>query len=382
MKIELRPIAIRKIVENYRDNAEEGVLGYDGKLNIRPPYQREFVYKDKQRDAVIDTVFKGFPLNVFYWIVNEDGTFELLDGQQRTVSISQYAAGDFSVDVNGNRKGFQNLTTDERERFLDYELMVYRCEGTDSEKIDWFRIINIAGEKLTDQELLNAVYTGPWLVHAKSIFSKTGGAAYGLGDKYLTGAPIRQDYLETALKWIAGAQGLKGTDAIEQYMADHQHDQNANGLWTYFRNVLNWVEDTFVEYRKEMKGIAWGPLYDRYGKDPVDTAALEAEVTELMADDEVKNKKGIYPFVLTRDEKHLNLRQFDNTARRGAFERQKGRCANGAKCKTVGNDDGQVAFSIGDMDADHIVPWSKGGKTTPQNCQMLCIACNRSKGDL
>lgn len=257
MKIELKPISIREIVENYRDNAEEGVLGYDGKLNIRPPYQREFVYKDKQRDAVIDTVFKGFPLNVFYWVVNEDGTYELLDGQQRTVSISQYAAGDFSVDVNGNRKGFQNLTTDERERFLDYELMVYHCEGTDSEKIDWFRIINIAGEKLTDQELLNAVYTGPWLVHAKSIFSKTGGAAYGLGDKYLTGTPIRQDYLETALKWIAGAQGLKGTDAIEQYMAAHQHDQNANELWTYFRNVLNWVEDTFVEYRKEMKGIAW-----------------------------------------------------------------------------------------------------------------------------
>nr|WP_306255021.1 DUF262 domain-containing protein [Ornithinimicrobium cryptoxanthini] len=344
-------------------------------MNIRPPYQREFVYKDKQRDAVIDTIFKGFPLNVFYWVVNEDGTYELLDGQQRTVSLCQYAAGDFSVLLNGNRKGFDNLTTDEREKFLDYELMVYFCQGTDSEKLDWFRIINIAGEKLTDQELLNAVYTGPWLTHAKSIFSKTGGAAYGLGDKYLTGAPIRQHYLETALKWISDGK-------IEHYMATHQHDQNANKLWTYFRNVLNWVEDCFVGYRTEMKGIAWGPLYDQYGKDPVDTAALETEINDLMADDEVKSKKGIYPYVLTRDEKHLSLRQFDKAARRGAFTRQKARCANGKKCKTPGNTHGQMTFELSKMDADHIVPWSNGGKTTPDNCQMLCIACNRSKGDL
>ena len=375
MKIELHQIPIRDIVEDYRDHSEEGVFGYGGQLNIRPPYQREFVYKEKQRDAVIDSIFKGFPLNVFYWVVNEDGIYELLDGQQRTVSLSQYASGDFSVLVSGNRKGFDNLTTDERERFLDYELMVYFCEGTDSEKLDWFRIINIAGEKLTDQELLNAVYSGPWLTHAKSIFSKTGGAAYGLGDKYLTGAPIRQDYLETALKWISDGK-------IEDYMAAHQHDQNANELWSYFRIVLNWVEDTFVVYRKEMKGIAWGPLYDRYGKDPVDTGALEAEVNALMADDEVKSKKGIYTYVLTRDEKHLSLRQFDNTARRGAWTRQNGHCANGKKCKTPGNSDGMMTFELSEMDADHIVPWSKGGKTTPENCQMLCIACNRSKGAL
>ncbi|WP_167003296.1 DUF262 domain-containing protein [Mumia sp. ZJ430] len=375
MKIELHQTVIREIVDGYRDDAEAGVVAYDGQLDVRPPYQREFVYNDKQRDAVVDTVFKGFPLNVFYWVAKEDGGFEVLDGQQRTLSVCQYAAGDFSVDVGGNRKAFHNLTNDERSRFLDYELMVYHCEGTDSEKLDWFRIINIAGEKLTDQELLNAVYTGPWLTHAKVIFSKTGGAAYGLGEKYLTGAPIRQDYLETALKWISD-----GT--IEHYMSAHQHDQNANALWTYFRNVINWVEDTFVVYRKEMKGIPWGPLYDQFGKGPVDTDALEAEINDLMADDEVKAKKGIYTYVLTRNEKHLSLRQFDNTARRGAFTRQKGRCTNGTKCKTVGNSDGQMAFDINDMDADHIVPWSKGGKTTPDNCQMLCIACNRSKGDL
>lgn len=373
MKIELHQIPVRDVVENYRDDGEGGIFGYDGKLNIRPPYQREFVYKPKQRDAVIDTVFKGFPLNVFYWVQNADGTFEILDGQQRTVSFSQYANGDFSVDVGGNLKAFHNLTPDERDRFLDYELLIYFCEGEPSEKISWFRIINIAGEKLTDQELLNAVYHGPWLTHAKSIFSKSGGPAYGLGEKYLTGQPIRQDYLETALKWLSH-------DQIEQYMSAHQHDQNANPLWTYFRNVINWVEDTFPNYRKEMKGRPWGPLYDKYGNRAFDTAQLEAEIAALMKDSEVQKKNGIYEYVLTRDEKYLSLRQFSDDQKREAYERQSGACSYGTNCKTPGNDDGIHIFQITEMDADHIVPWSKGGKTTPENCQMLCIMCNRSKG--
>lgn len=379
MDIELHPVTIRDVVDGYTDDGEGGVIGYGGQLNIRPPYQREFVYKQKQRDAVIDTIFKGFPLNVFYWVENSDRTFEILDGQQRTVSLSQYANGDFSVDVSGNLKGFPNLTPDERGRFLDYELLVYRCRGEDSEKLDWFRTINIAGAKLEDQELLNATYYGPWLTHAKSIFSKTGGAAYGLGEKYLVGEPIRQKYLETALKWIADRDGLghhKG------YMATHQHEQNANELWSYFRNVIYWVEDTFTNYRALMKGQPWGRLYDKYGQDKIDTDALESEIAALIQDKEVGNNRGIYQYVLTRDPKHLSLRQFDSDQRLEIYERQDGQCANGAKCKTVGNDDGQQVFEIGQMDADHIVPWSKGGKTDVGNGQMLCITCNRSKGDL
>lgn len=375
MNIVPHTITIREVVKNYRDNAEEGVLGYDGLLNIRPAYQREFVYPPAKRDAVIETIFKGYPLNVFYWVVNEDGTYEMLDGQQRTVSLSQYANGDYSIELNGHRKAFQNLTTDERERFLDYALTVYFCDGDPSEQLEWFRIINIAGEKLTEQELLNATYTGPWLAHAKSIFSKTGGPAYGLGEKYLTGQPIRQAYLETALKWISHGE-------IADYMAKHQHDPNANELWSYFRNVVNWAADTFTTYRSEMKGIAWGALYDQFKDAVYDTAALEAEVGKLMQDDEVEAKKGIYTYVLTGDERTLNLRQFGNAERRGAYERQHGRCANGKKCKTPNNGNGDKVFDIREMDADHITPWSKGGKTTAQNCQMLCIPCNRSKGDL
>ncbi|MCZ4652709.1 DUF262 domain-containing protein [Gordonia amicalis] len=380
MDIDLHPVTIREVVEGYTDDGEGGVFGYGGRLNIRPPYQREFVYKQKKRDAVIDTIFKGFPLNVFYWVENEDGTFEILDGQQRTISLSQYANGDFSIDVNGNLRYFPNLTADEQERFLDYELLVYRCKGTDSEKLEWFRTINIAGEELTDQELYNATYYGPWLTHAKSIFSKTGGAAYNLGDKYLVGEPIRQKYLETALKWISERDGLSHH---KQYMAAHQHDQNANELWSYFRSIIYWVEDTFTTYRgKLMKGQPWGPLYNTYGANPVDTAALEAEIADLVQDKEVTNNRGIYQYVLSRDPKHLNLRQFDDDQRLEMYERQGGRCANGTKCKDVDNGDGMKTFDITTMDADHIVPWSKGGKTEVSNGQMLCISCNRSKGSL
>lgn len=230
MKIEMHEIPISEVYAGYADSEEEGVVAFGGKLNVRPAYQREFVYKDKQRDEVINTIKKGFPLNVMYWVKSSEDSYELLDGQQRTLSICQYLAGDFSI----NFQYFHNLTEDEKQQILDYKLMIYICEGTDSEKLDWFKIINIAGEKLYNQELRNAIYTGPWLTDAKRHFSKTGCAAYQIGSKYLNGNAIRQDYLETALSWIAKRDGIE----IEEYMAQHQHDPNCNELWMYFTSVI------------------------------------------------------------------------------------------------------------------------------------------------
>lgn len=360
MKIELHEITVREVAENYVDNAEEGVIGYNGKLNIRPKYQREFVYDEKKRNAVIDTIRKDFPLNVIYWVKNEDGTFEVLDGQQRTVSFCQYIQGEFSID----NRAFHNLTDTEKEQILNYKLMVYFCEGNDKEKLDWFKIINIAGEKLTDQELRNAVYTGTWLSDAKLKFSKTGCAAYLLSKDYVNGSPIRQEILQTALSWISSGD-------IEKYMSVHQHVPNANELWTYFRNVIGWVQLTFTTYRKEMKGLDWGGLYDKYKGETFDTVELEQEIQDLMIDDDVTSKKGIYSYVLTRNEKYLSIRTFTDGQKRAAFEKQKGSCK---KCGKY--------FELKEMEADHITPWSKGGKTNPDNCQMLCLECNRRKSDV
>ena len=357
MKIELKEILIKEVAKNYIDSAEEGVVGYNGKLNIRPKYQREFVYDEKKRNAVIDTIRKGFPLNVMYWVKNEDGTFEVLDGQQRTISFCQYINGDFSID----NRAFHNLTKTEQDLILNYKLMIYFCEGNDKEKLDWFQIINIAGEKLTDQELRNAVYTGPWLTNAKTHFSKSNCAAYLLAKDYVSGSPIRQEYLETALEWINNGN-------IEDYMSKNQHKPNANELWSYFRNVIEWVKLTFTTYRKEMKGINWGALYNQFKDVTYDTNKLEKEIQELMINDDVTNKKGIYIYVLTRNEKYLNIRAFTDNQKRSAYERQQG------ICKTCGK-----RFDIKEMEADHITPWHAGGQTNSENCQMLCRECNRRK---
>ncbi|MFO0763966.1 MAG: DUF262 domain-containing protein [Candidatus Gracilibacteria bacterium] len=357
MKIKLQEIMIREVAAGYINNQEDGVIGYSGALNIRPKYQREFVYKDKQRNSVIETVRKDFPLNVMYWVKNEDGTYEVLDGQQRTISICEYVSGNFSLDF----QYFHNLTDVEREQILSYKLMVYICEGNDREKLDWFKTINIAGEKLTEQELRNAVYTGTWLTDAKRYFSKTGCPTYNIGSDYLNGSPIRQEYLETALSWISD-------DTIEEYMATHQHKPNANELWLYFQSVINWVRAVFPNYRREMKGGGWGILYNQFKDQEYDAAELEGEITKLMQDEDVTKKSGIYEYVLTRNEKYLSIRAFTEKQKRESYERQQGICT---KCR--------LQFAIQEMEADHITPWHEGGKTTAENCQMLCKNCNRTK---
>ncbi len=358
MKIELHTITIADLTAGYLDNAEAGVVGYHGQLDIRPPYQREFIYKDRQRDAVIETVLKGFPLNVMYWAVRDGGGFEVIDGQQRTLSVCQYVSGEFSF----KGRYFYNLQADERARVLEYELMVYRCSGTDSEKLDWFQTINIAGAQLTKQELRNAVYSGSWVTDAKRYFSKVNCAAYGIGSKYLIGELNRQAYLETALNWISRGD-------IERYMALHQHAPNANELWLYFQAVMAWVQVVYPTYRKEMKGVAWGELYNQFGATPQDSSLLAQRVAQLMADEDVERKSGIYSYLLDGKERHLSLRAFSPAMRREAYERQKGICpaCNGH-------------FQFEEMEADHVTPWHLGGKTSPDNCQMLCLEDNRRKG--
>ena len=360
MDIELKKITIRELVEGYRDNNEEGVVGFGGKLNIRPKYQREFVYKDKQRDAVITTINRNFPLNVMYWAVCNDGTFEVIDGQQRTISICQYATSVFAYDM----RYFHNLQNDEQDKFLDYELMIYLCSGTASEKLEWFKTINIAGEKLTDQELRNAVYSGSWVSDAKRYFSKNSCPAHGLGGNYLSGSAIRQEYLETAIEWIAA----RDNHNIEHYMATHQKDANAAELWLYFQSVINWARLVFPKYRREMKGVKWGILYNKYGSQPFDAVVLENEVKRLMLDEDVTNKKGIYAYLLTGDERNLNIRAFSEKQKREAYERQGGVCLH---CHET--------YSFEQMEGDHIAPWHDGGATTADNCQMLCKSCNRHK---
>jgi hypothetical protein len=367
MKIKLHEIPVSEVTAGYVDSAENGVVGYSGRLNIRPAFQREFIYKDKQRDEVIRTVQKNFPLNVMYWALSDDGNYELLDGQQRTISLCQYVNSEFSID----HFHFNNLTITEQEQILNYPLMIYICEGNDKEKLDWFKIINIAGEQLTAQELRNAIYTGEWLTDAKKHFSKNPCPAAAVASEYLSGSSIRQNYLETTIRWIAARDGKE----IEDYMSKHQHDTNCNELWLYFQTVINWMKATFPNYRREMKGREWGIFYNKYGAGKYDPKKLEERIVALMEDDDVTKDEGIYEYLLSGEskdaERHLSLRAFSPKVARSAYERQKGICPI---CKKH--------FGISEMQADHITPWSKGGKTTAENCQMLCDDCNRRKSNI
>lgn len=358
MKIKLKEMTVRELAKGYVDNAENGVVGFGGKLDIRPPFQREFVYKDKQRDAVINTVTKDFPLNAMYWSVRDNGNFEIIDGQQRTISLCQYVAGDFSI----NGLAFHNLPKDKQEQILNYRMRIYFCSGTDSEKLEWFETINIAGEELSPQELKNAVYSGSWVSDAKRYFSKNNRPK--IGDDYLSGSANRQEYLETAIDWISGGK-------IKDYMSKHQHDKDAKVLWEYFQAVINWVKSVFTNYRKEMRGVPFGLLYNEYKDKNLDAKKLEKEIAKLMEDEDVTNKKGIYSYVLTRKEKFLSIRSFNDKQKREAYERQKSICP---VCKKK--------WKIEEMEADHITPWHLGGNTTAKNCQMLCKDDNRRKSGI
>lgn len=382
MEIKLHEIQVQDVYAGYMDSQENGVVGFGGQLNIRPAFQREFVYNEKQRNAVIETVMKGFPLNVMYWVEDENRTvenstlgllmgyegkaYELLDGQQRTLSLCQYIHGDFSV----NGRYFHNLGIFEKAEILAYPLMIYICKGNDKEKLDWFETINIAGVQLKKQELRNAIYTGEWLSDAKRYFSKNGCVAYKMASGYMSGEVNRQDYLETVLKWISHKEGI----SIEEYMARHQHDTHATPLWQYFQSVINWAQSIFFNYRKEMKGLDWGILYNEYSQNVYDPKDMEHRIYQLMRDDDVTKRSGIYEYLLSGNEKHLSIRAFTENQKRQVYENQNGICPMCEKEKRP-----KIKYDISEMEADHITPWCEGGQTHIYNCQMLCKEHNRRK---
>lgn len=371
-------LPIRDLVVAYNEDDTTGrVSAMGGRLDVRPEYQREFVYDEKQQSAVINTVMHQFPLNIMYFVRRPDDTFEVLDGQQRIISICRYItnpaiSAKIPAATGGyNMVNFNNLDTAAKDAFLDYQLRVYICEGTDKEKLDWFQVINIAGEVLEQQEIRNALYHGPWLTSAKSAFSRRNCAAHRKYGKYMAGDYIRQKYLETVFSWKAEQEGFTGRDAIVQFMQVHRDDPDANDLWNYYEDVFAWVQKVFgAGFDKSMKGVLWGFLYNAHKDDNLDPTLIQANVERLLADSEVQKKAGIYPYLLTGEEKYLNIRQFDSDVALSVYHAQGGKCALCGQAK-----------DFKEMHADHIQPWSKGGKTVPENCQMLCVQCNLKKSN-
>ena len=371
MTIKQIEVTVGDIARGYINSEEQGVRGYGGQLDIRPPYQREFIYNEKEQQAVISTVLKGYPLNVMYWVRRSEDAecpYEVMDGQQRTLSLCEYVDGKFAYDF----KNFFNQPADIQKLILDYPLTIYLCEGEPSEKLEWFKTINIAGKPLNEQEINNAVYAGPFVTDAKRHFSKSNCGAYRLGKDLVNGTPIRQEFLKKALEWMAEHETREGKpQSVVGYMAEHQHDPNANNLWTYFQNVLNWTITNFdlKKFKKIMKGLNWALYYDKYHSTTLDTADLASRISQLILDSDVQKQMGIIPYVLTGDERHLDLRGFPEDIKLAVWEKQHHICPS---C--------QKEFDYEFMEGDHITPWREGGRTVIENCQMLCRECNRRKG--
>ena len=384
MKIEKITIKIKDIANGYKNNGVEGVVAYDGKLDVRPSYQREFIYKDAERDAVIDTIKNNFPINIMYWADKEDGTYELLDGQQRTISFCEFINNKFSVmyDNSTDTKFYDNLTSDQKEIIDNYPIDIYICKGTDSEKLKWFERINIAGKALSPQELKDAIYHGTWVTDAKKYFVKDGCPCYKLYGKYMAKDRLRAEWLETAIKWAYEANNM---NSIEDYMAKYQKKEDASELWQYFCEVMEWMKLLFLNnvssasYENDMRGIEWGKLYNKYHRNNYNYKTIMEEANKLFRDPYVSNKSGIFEYCLSshsiEDLRLLNIRVFDDKQKQIAYNSQKGICPD---CKYQHID---KVYQLDEMEADHVTAWSKGGTTDIKNCQMLCIHHNRLKGN-
>ncbi|OFJ74851.1 HNH endonuclease [Rothia sp. HMSC065B04] len=389
MKTSLKQISIADITKGFVYNEAEGkgLYGLDGTLTIQPEYQRHYIYGDGKKDvAVIESILAGYPLGLIYFNRTDSGQLEVLDGQQRITSIGRFVTGKFAIKVDGREQSFSSLPAEKQDFIRATHLLVYVCEGTETEIKEWFQTINISGVPLNEQELLNAVYSGPFVTAAKAVFSNAADTRQQKWSAYVKGDIRRQEVLAVALKWIAAAQGLPNPSA---YMAAHRRDENASELITYFISVIEWVSTVFDRIPdKEMRGLEWGDLYERFHTQPYSARAVNARVDELRADSAVHNARGVYEYVLGGEEhpELLQIRMFDDRIRKAVYERQKADAeargvSNCPLCAVGTNANKTKIYRMKEMDADHVTAWSKGGATDESNCEMLCITHNRAKGN-
>jgi hypothetical protein len=368
----------------YNQLEGKGLFGLGGKLTIQPEYQRNYIYADgggKKEAAVIESLLKGYPLGLIYFNKVGADKFEVLDGQQRITSIGRFVTNKFAIMDNGNPKNFDSLPADQQAKIRDSKLLIYECEGTESEIKQWFETINIAGVPLNDQELLNAIYSGPFVTLAKAEFSNSQNANIQKWSAYVKGSANRQQFLERALEWVS-----KGD--IGGYMSQHRNDNNINELKTYFDSVIEWVSTVFIDVLKEMQGLEWGRLYEEHHGKSYDPKKMSDEVKKLAADDCVKSRKGIFEFLLggSVDTKLLDVRVFETSVKRAAHAKQKqaaeGKGESNCPLCAIGHAANKSRiYKFEEMDADHVSAWSKGGDSSSKNCQMLCITHNRAKGN-
>lgn len=367
----------------YNQLEGKGLFGLAGKLTIQPEYQRNYIYADGKRDvAVIESILKGYPLGLIYFNKISDSNLEVLDGQQRITSFGRFVTNKFAVkDENGMEQYFSGIATDKQQKILDTKLLIYECEGTESEIKEWFRTINIAGVPLNNQELLNAVYSGPFVTLGKEEFSNSQNANVQKWSAYVSGSANRQEYLERALEWVS--KGNAG-----EYMSRHRFDTEITELTNYFKSVIDWASTVFIDVESEMRGLEWGRLYEKYKKQPYNSKSVSDELKKLYADPYIKNRKGIFEYILggSTDSKLLEVRVFDEATKKSMCAKQssvaeKKGISNCPLC-ALGHDANKTKiWHITEMDADHVTAWSKGGATDSKNCQMLCKTHNRAKGN-
>lgn len=377
-------ITINDICKGFTYNELEGkgLYGLSGKLTIQPEYQRNYIYADGIRDvAVIESILKGYPLGILYFVKTGEDTFEVLDGQQRITSFGRYVIGKFAVKIDGMENYFSGLNEDLQQKILDTKLLIYECEGTETEIKEWFKTINIAGIPLNEQELLNAIYSGKFVTEAKREFSNSQNSNVQKWKAYVKGDVKRQDFLSCALDWVS--KGEK-----EKYMSEHRNSDNINELKTYFTTVIDWISGIFKSVEKEMCGLKWGELYEKYGKNPYNPDEVDKKLKELYADDSVKKRSGIFEYILGGciDTKLLEIRVFEDRDKRIVYENQtklanENQLSNCPLCAISDNVNKTRIWKLSEMDADHVTAWSKGGSTDITNCQMLCITHNRAKGN-